>query len=84
MAYKVVFGGITFWPHGTPLRSPLGAIMLCSKVEIHIFIKSSLIQPEIAYVKTILMWGHYVDSEIYVSSKMLKILEPFQVGCVAI
>ena len=54
MAYKVVFGGITFWPHGTPLGSPLGAILLCSKIDIPIFIESSLKQPQIAYIKSIL------------------------------
>ena len=41
MACKVVFGGMTFWSHGTPLGSPLGAILLCSKIEIPIFIESS-------------------------------------------
>ena len=54
MTYKVVFGGITFWSHGTPLGSPLGAILLCSKIDIPIFIESSLKQPQIAYIKSIL------------------------------
>ena len=60
MTYKVGFGGITFWSHGTPLGSPLGAILLCSKVEIHLFIESSLKQPQIAYVKSILLYGQYI------------------------
>ena len=55
MACKVVFGGMTFWSHGTPLGSPLGAILLCSKIEIPIFIESSLKQPQIAYIKSILL-----------------------------
>ena len=54
MTYKVGFGGITFWSHGTPLGSPLGAILLCSKIDTPIFIESSLKQPQIAYIKSIL------------------------------
>ena len=54
MAYKVVFGGTTFWSHGTPLGSPLGPILLCSKIEIQIFIESSLKQPQIPHIRSIL------------------------------